>query len=543
MSNFEQLEQTQASNVLGQLQVGLANELNYFQNKANSWAQKNDIYDFIKNQSSTFDKSSQTINLLVNSGANYLLIYDLKGNFETGIGFNLTTFQQEPLPSDLLTEVSNDSVIWNLNNMDSTITGILLIHDEPLIIASSLIPSSFPDEPADHCLVFARYIDSAVLASLSRTVQSPVTFVLCSDWQASNSDSESSVLPLTFSKPVNSSYIVAYNVLKDITGDPAVILTVTMPRSVYVQGVITVNYIDRLLLVSCVVFSAAILLLLEFLFLSKLSRLNEAVSNITLRNNLSERLPTHGDDEIETLTKSINNMLGEIEDNTKKLQKAERFSAIGELATMIAHDLRNPLQGIANAIFYLKRKANPQTTDKEKAVLKIIEDDVKYSEKIVKDLLDYSKAYRLDLKEATPKELVWTSLSLVAVPEKIVLSDCTTDEPLVMVDKDSVKRVFVNILSNAVDAMSNGGTLKISCEVIDGFACFMFSDTGFGMSKETQEKLFQALFTTKAKGMGFGLSICKRIIDAHGGKIIVESAVGVGSTFKICLPLYDYSHK
>jgi signal transduction histidine kinase len=349
--------------------------------------------------------------------------------------------------------------------------------------------------------------------------------------------SESSILSQTFSKPVNASYIVACNVVKDITDNSAVILMVTMPRSVYVQGVITVNYVDRLLLVSCVVFSVAMLLLLEFLFFSKLSRLNESVSHITRNHNLSERLPNHGNDEIENLTKSINKMLEEIEDNTKKLQNAERFSAIGELATMVAHDLRNPLQGIANAVYYLKRKVNPQTSDKEKAMLKIIEEDVKYSEKIVKDLLDYSKAYKLDMQEATPRELVWDSLSLVVVPEKIVLSDCTTDEPVLMVDKASIKRVFVNILSNAVDAMPDGGALEISCQVLDGFACFVFSDAGLGMTAETQEKLFQPLFTTKAKGMGFGLSICKRIIDAHGGKIIVESVEGVGSTFKVYLPL------
>jgi methyl-accepting chemotaxis protein len=95
-----------------------------------------------------------------------------------------------------------------------------------------------------------------------------------------------------------------------------------MPRSIYVQGVITVNYVDRLVLVSCVVFSLIIILLLEFLVLSKLSKLTGAVSVISQHKNLSERLPTKGNDEIETLTKSINNMLGEIEDNNKKLQKA-----------------------------------------------------------------------------------------------------------------------------------------------------------------------------------------------------------------------------
>jgi len=129
------------------------------------------------------------------------------------------------------------------------------------------------------------------------------------------------------------------------------------------------------------------------------------------------------------------------------------------------------------------------------------------------------------------------TLSIVNVPERIRLVDETKDDPPVMVDVDSVIRVFSNIINNAVDAMPNDGTLTINCQTEDGIACFKFADTGEGMSKETSQKLFQPLFTTKAKGMGFGLSICKRIVDAHRGKIIVESKQGQGTTFNIYLPL------
>jgi signal transduction histidine kinase len=105
------------------------------------------------------------------------------------------------------------------------------------------------------------------------------------------------------------------------------------------------------------------------------------------------------------------------------------------------------------------------------------------------------------------------------------------------VDVFKLKREFVNIIKNAVDAMPKGGTLKISNRLCNGSLEFVFADTGMGMSKETMRKIFQPLFTSKAKGLGFGLAISKRIVEAHGGKILVESTINVGSTFTIIIPI------
>ncbi|MCW3984729.1 MAG: HAMP domain-containing histidine kinase [Candidatus Bathyarchaeota archaeon] len=192
---------------------------------------------------------------------------------------------------------------------------------------------------------------------------------------------------------------------------------------------------------------------------------------------------------------------------------------------------------MANAAFYLKRRVNPQTTDGE--MIRLIQEDVRYSDKIVNDLLDYSRDFKLELQAASPKYLLMKTLSIVNVPARIRLVDETKDEPPVKVDVDSIIRVFSNVISNAVDAMPNKGVLTVSCQVERAMACFKFVDTGEGMTKETLQKLFQPLFTTKAKGMGFGLSICKRIVDLHGGKIVVESKEGQGTTFSVYLPIPD----
>jgi signal transduction histidine kinase len=169
-------------------------------------------------------------------------------------------------------------------------------------------------------------------------------------------------------------------------------------------------------------------------------------------------------------------------------------------------------------------------------MLKIIEEDVTYSNKIINDLLDYSRSIHLELRGTNPRSLTEKSLSLVAVPENVQLINETIDQPEMTVDVEKMQRVFSNIIKNAFDAMPDGGVLRIQSRESLENTEFVFADTGIGMPKETLEKIWSPLFTTKAKGMGFGLPITKRLVEAHGGSISVASAPGKGTTFTVTVP-------
>jgi PAS domain S-box-containing protein len=227
----------------------------------------------------------------------------------------------------------------------------------------------------------------------------------------------------------------------------------------------------------------------------------------------------------------------ELVEAQNKLLKAERLAAIGEVAAMVGHDLRNPLTGIAGATYYLKMKLDSKRDKKTGEMLGIIEKDLEYSNKIVNDLLDYSREIRLEPKETTPKSIVKEALSLVMIPQNIRLVDQTQNEPKVNVDMEKMKRVFVNLIKNAVDAMPKGGKLMIRSKKKADQLEIIFVDTGVGMTKEVLQKLWSPLFTTKAKGMGFGLPICKRVVEAHGGTISVESTVSKGTAFTVIIPI------
>jgi PAS domain S-box-containing protein len=216
--------------------------------------------------------------------------------------------------------------------------------------------------------------------------------------------------------------------------------------------------------------------------------------------------------------------------------KLGKLAAIGELATMVGHDLRNPLTGMLGAEYYLKKRYGSKMDNKAKEMLEIIEKNVEYSNKIINDLLEYSREIKLELTESNPKKVIKEALSLVDIPTNVQVIDLTEKQPKISVDAGKMKRAIVNIVKNAIEAMPEGGTLTIRSRKLNGDLEIAFTDTGVGMPKDITEKIFTPLFTTKAKGMGFGLPICKRFIEAHGGKISVESAVGKGATFTIIIP-------
>lgn len=233
-----------------------------------------------------------------------------------------------------------------------------------------------------------------------------------------------------------------------------------------------------------------------------------------------------------------------VEQRTEQLKKAqeqliraERLAAIGQVAAMVGHDLRNPLTSIKGATYYLKTKFEPNMDPKVIEVIELIEKGVEYANNIIIDLLEFSREIKLELAETTPKAIVDEAFSLVTVPKNIEVLNQAHDESRIKIDVEKMRRVFYNIIKNAIDAMPNGGKLTIASKIINGDVEITFSDTGSGMTKEIMEKIWTPFFTTKSKGIGLGLAICKRFVEAHGGKISVESEVGKGTTFTITVPI------
>jgi PAS domain S-box-containing protein len=223
-----------------------------------------------------------------------------------------------------------------------------------------------------------------------------------------------------------------------------------------------------------------------------------------------------------------------------QLAESQRFAAIGETATMIGHDLRNPLQAITS-IAYLAKKGLKSSKPEEKreveGLLESIDEQVLYMDKIVSDLHDYAQSLTPKSTETSLPDLVKTVLSTVKVPTTVKVSvEIPKGFPNVLIDSYLMRRVLTNLVINAIQAMPKGGRLVIRTSKKEETATVSVQDTGTGIPEEDMHKLFNPFFTTKAKGQGLGLAVCKRLVEAQGGKITVESKPGKGTTFTTSIP-------
>ncbi len=234
-----------------------------------------------------------------------------------------------------------------------------------------------------------------------------------------------------------------------------------------------------------------------------------------------------------------------VEERTRKLRDAERMAAIGETAAMVGHDLRNPLQVIIGSIYLANGKLNsissPEYTRQKYDIeeqLQTIEEQINYMNKIVSDLEDFTRPVEPELVETKLNQLIVDTLTNLAVPETVKTSiEIEEDFPPLMVDPVMMRRVISNLIINALQAMPEGGQLTITLSKNEDAVFINIQDTGVGISEEDLPKIFQPLFTTKPRGQGFGLSVCKRLVEAHNGSIIVKSQLGRGSIFRVKIPL------
>ncbi|MEM3047758.1 MAG: PAS domain S-box protein [Candidatus Bathyarchaeia archaeon] len=235
----------------------------------------------------------------------------------------------------------------------------------------------------------------------------------------------------------------------------------------------------------------------------------------------------------------------ELKEAEKKMRLMERLSAIGEAAAMIGHDLRNPLQSVVSSIYLAKMKIGAMTPPFKKIIedsdileiFNTLESQAKYMDKIVTDLYEFSRPLYPHLAEKNLLQIFDGVISTINIPENIKVTLNVDRETTLKVDPDLIRRLFTNLITNAIQAMPDGGQLTIKTSKNDREVSISFQDTGVGIPEENINRLFDPFFTTKAKGQGLGLSICKRIVEAHEGSISVESKVGVGSTFTVKLPI------
>lgn len=236
------------------------------------------------------------------------------------------------------------------------------------------------------------------------------------------------------------------------------------------------------------------------------------------------------------------------EERAKELTKAERLAAIGQTAGMVGHDIRNPLQAMAGELYLAREELEflPNSEAKRKLQENIVslEQNLFYIDKIVADLQDYTKPLKPNMERVNVEKAIEEALLVVAIPNNLKVNiNVEKGVPKLNADLSLLKRILINLIQNAVQAMPNGGTLRINTRTQNGQTLINVEDSGEGISEEVKDKLFTPLFTTKSKGQGFGLAVVKRLVEAQNGKISFVSHEGKGTTFTIQLPITQTENK
>lgn len=253
-------------------------------------------------------------------------------------------------------------------------------------------------------------------------------------------------------------------------------------------------------------------------------------------------------DEIGDLGRNFNHMMRQLRESREEIEllhrtqmsRAEHLATLGELAAGLAHEIRNPLAGIAGVIEIIGRDL--PSTSPARAVVKDVRMEIAQINRILTDLLETARPHPpkiclSNLNTTVEHAVMLARQQVLSKPIKIVLEKASTLSE-VEHDSDQIHQVLLNLLLNAVQAMDGAGTVQVKIGSRNNCATVLVSDNGRGIPPQQIEHIFRPFYTTKGNGTGLGLSLARRIVEEHHGRIEVSSVVGKGSKFEVVLPFH-----
>ena len=244
-------------------------------------------------------------------------------------------------------------------------------------------------------------------------------------------------------------------------------------------------------------------------------------------------------DDIARANRDLESALGELRRVQQTLVETERLSTLGKLTATVSHKLRSPMAAVRNSLSRIRRLADEP--HEVLASLDRAERNIARCDNIVCDLLEYTRNRKIELKRHELSQWMVKVLAEQIVPPETVLNvDLNARDAMVMLDGERFRRVVANLVQNAVEAIRSSkgkGEVSIQTGIAGERAYLEVADTGDGIAADVLPHIFDPLFTTKSLGAGLGLAIAKQLVAQHEGQIIVNSKVGVGTSFQVLLPL------
>jgi len=534
LAHFESIEKKQMVDDIINIKNGFELDIKGLDSVVKFWAYRDETYDFMQTKTSTYIESNLVGSVFENLKLNLIVFIDKNGEIFWGTSYNLTTKEMISLPESLKVHLQSNSSIFKSCLDKNGLSGII-IFGQPTLFSMHPILASEGNGPPIGFLLMGRYLDFNQLNLIKTFLGKNFSVYEFGVKKVEGQPFYENI----YVKPLDQN-IIGYTVLKDVYGKDALVVELIEPRQIYREGIVHVFYFAFATLSCTTLIGVAVFLLFKYGILKDIERVDKELEKIGKSGNISARVRVEGDDEISNMCKIINDMLDKLESAQEKIQR-ERISAIGETAKIIAHDIRNPLQSIANNVFLIEEKVRASQILHSDLLQKLdsIKIQIKYLDKIVSDLYYYGTTLEVIKSEIDLQHFIRDIISYTPIPSCIETEIFCEEGLKINSDPIILRRVLSNVVINAVQAMPEGGRLTVGCRKECEKIVLTVTDTGKGIPKELQDKIFEPLFTTKAKGMGLGLAVCKKLIEFLGGQITFCSIEGVGTTFTIELPMSD----
>lgn len=565
LQSFLELERdTITLNVKRALNATL-DEIDFLRTTSLDYAQWDDTFNYIQGLDDSYIETNMLDSVFSNYRLNFVVFVNQAGEVIYSEAFDLATAERRPLPESLAAFVARNDAFLQLNsgNGDHStdgISGIVQLPDISIMLAISPITHSNHLGESKGVLIWGRYLNNQFIEGLAEQTQLTLSLN-----PASLADTEADlaeVLPVLLTEPIavrarNSDFIDGYSLLRDIDNEPALILEIVVPRSIYQQGQNSVTYYSIFLFLIALMGGSAVILLLEKGVMSRLAYLNEYVSRIQKEGDLTLRITMSGHDELTNLAINVNAMIETLEAQEKiKLARDNALEAArlkSEILANVSHDARTPLAVIMLRTEMLIKRIYGLMTPKQIEALGTITVHAQQLLDFASNLLEASQIdsgrLRLFIQETEPAlllETVRATLSPLAAAKNLRLeTELDDDVPAVLYgDKRRLEQIVNNLVGNAIKFTESGSvTIKIYRYDAAQWAIEV-KDTGKGIAPENHKLIFDSFWqvdssTTRSanSGVGLGLMIVKQITELMGGSITLSSAVETGSTFTVILPI------
>jgi|GEM_PF-2268709 len=559
VTSYESLENKKMNTDIQRFHNALSNEINQLGTATRDWANWDETYLFLVEENDEFIDKNMDNETLTYLRTDVMIYVNSFGNIIYKKGFNYSKQTIMNVSSTLNSYIYKNSSLINFVDINDKFTGIIQLPEGPMLIASLPVLTSNREGPSHGAIIWGRYLNSNELLLLSDITNLTISINTFND-QTSPSDFQDAALALMknndiFIKPLDGDYIAGYSTITDIFGQPALIVKVVMDRDIYNQGITTIQYFQILIVILGIILCIAMISFFNLILLSRLNNLRKQVLSISKKNDFSTKIKISGNDELNELANVANNTIKIITDmNTnleqKVLDRTEKINHLlkqkDEFINQLGHDLKNPLNPLVNLLPILEKS---ESDTKTKEMFNILIKNANYMKNLVTKTIDLGKLnsskikfYFEDVNLYTEFNNVISNNEILFKEKNIVIKNNIPDNIIVQADKLRINELINNLLNNAAKYTKCLGNITLDAKQDNNYITVSVKDSGIGMTNDQLEHVFDEFYKADPArhdfdSSGLGLSICKRIVEIHDGKIWVESkGLGEGSIFYFTIP-------